>query len=322
MSHHFLALIMGTGFNLLLAALVISVAVLSIMTRDSFTSVVAYVAYGLLLALVWVRIAAPDVALTEAAIGSGVTGGLLLSGTARLLRTAPAGAYERPGPALRALAAALCVLVAMGLAGVVLLLPEPAPTLAPAAAASLSATGLGNPVAAVLVVYRAVDTLLESVVLVLALLGVWSLAPDGLWGGRPGLTSYVESDSALTLLARFLTPIGIVIGLHIFWVGSQAPGGEFQASAILAAMWILAIMAGLVDAPAVTRTWLRMLLVFGPIVFMGIGFVGFAIAGGFLAYPPNAAKLLILCIEIALMLSIAVMLGLLVVGGPARQERP
>ena len=311
---------MSVAFDLVLAALVLSVALWTIATRDTFTAVIAFVGYGLLLALVWVRIGAPDVSLTEAAVGSGVTGILLLAASTRLQHVAPSATVERPGGALRGPAIALCVLITAALAGVVLLLPDPPPTLAPAAVASLPSTGLANPVAAVLIVYRAVDTLLEVVVLVLALLGVWSLAPDRLWGGLPGQKPHVDNDSALTLLARYVPPIGVVVGAHIFWVGSQAPGGEFQASAIIAAMWILAMMAGLVDAPAVSRVWLRILLVLGPTVFMLAGFAGFIIADGFLAYPPNFAKPLILLIEIALMVSIAAMLGLLVAGPPERKD--
>jgi multisubunit Na+/H+ antiporter MnhB subunit len=313
---------MESLFDLLLAALVLSVAVWTIITRNSFAAVVAFVAYGLLLALVWVRIAAPDVALTEAAIGSGITGGLLLAASTRLQRAERSSDSERAGLALRAAAMMLCIVVAAGLAGVVLRLPDAPPTLGPAAVAALPATGLGNPVAAVLIAYRAVDTLLESVVLVLALLGVWSLAPDRFWSGLPGGELRLDPGGPLTLLARFLPPLGIIIGLHIFWVGSQAPGGEFQGSAILAAMWILAMMAGVVDTPATSRMWLRVLLVLGPVVFIATGFAGFVMAEGFLAYPPGFAKPLILAIEIALMVSIAAMLGLLVAGPPARSERP
>ena len=82
------------------------------------------------------------------------------------------------------------------------------------------------------------------------------------------------------------------------------------------------MMAGLADAPAVNRVWLRWLLVLGPVVFVGVGFVGFVIAGSFLAYPPEFAKPLILLIEVTLILSIAAMLGLLVVGPPQRNAQP
>ena len=76
----------------------------------------------------------------------------------------------------------------------------------------------------VLFVYRALDTLLEKVVLVLALVGVWSLAPDSLWGGTPGLRLYAEPDSILVFLAQLLPPLGIMFGIYMFWVGSRSSG--------------------------------------------------------------------------------------------------
>ena len=309
------------AFDSGLAVLVLGVAVWTIAARDTFAAVVGFVAYGLLLALAWVRLAAPDVALTEAAIGSGVTGGLLIGASTRLRRTETAAAGEEPGPTLRLAAAVLCVLVSAGLAAIVLMLPEPAPTLAPQAAANIAATGLGNPVTAVLMAYRAIDTLLETVVLLLALVGVWSLAPDRVWGGFPGPRHHADPDGVLTFIAQLLVPLGILVGIHIFWVGSVAPGGEFQGATILAAMWILAMMAGLVDAPPVSRRWLRLLLIAGPAVFFAIGLAGFAMAGAFLAYPVEYAKLLIVTIEVPVMLSIAAALALLVAGPPERRPQ-
>ncbi len=56
----------------------------SLMAPDLFQAVVLFIAFGLFLALGWARLNAPDVALAEAAIGSGVTGALLLSALRRL----------------------------------------------------------------------------------------------------------------------------------------------------------------------------------------------------------------------------------------------
>jgi multisubunit Na+/H+ antiporter MnhB subunit len=306
------------AFDIGLTALVLGVAAWTIAARDTFAAVVGFVAYGLLLALVWVRLAAPDVALTEAAIGSGLTGGLLIGASTLLRRTEMQAATEKPGATLRLAAAALCTLASAGIAAIVLLLPEPAPTLAPQAAANIAATGLGNPVTAVLMAYRAIDTLLETVVLLLALMGIWSLAPDRLWGGLPGPLHHTDPEGVLTFAAQLLVPVGILVGIHIFWVGSDAPGGEFQGATILAAMWILAMVSGLVDAPLVSRRWLRLLLVAGPAVFSAVGLAGYAMTGAFLAYPEPYAKLLILTIEIPVTLSIAATLALVVAGPPER----
>jgi multisubunit Na+/H+ antiporter MnhB subunit len=309
------------AFDAILAATVLGVAGWTITTRQTFAAVVGFVTYGLLLALVWVRLAAPDVALTEAAIGGGVTGVLLLGAAARLRGAGAATPAEWPGVPLRLVTGALCAAVSAVLAATVLLLPDPAPTLATEAAANLAPTGVGNAVTAVLMAYRALDTLLEKVVLVLALIGVWSLAPDALWGGIPAPQRQDRPDEALVFLARLLPPVGIVIAAYLLWVGADEPGGAFQGGALLAAMWLLALIAGLTRAPAVSDRRLRLVLVSGPAVFLAVGLAGFVLADGFLAYPEGYAKPLIIVIEVAKMLSVAATLGLLVMGPPERSLR-
>jgi multisubunit Na+/H+ antiporter MnhB subunit len=309
------------AFDAILALTVLAVAGWTIAARDTFAAVVGFVAYGLLLALVWVRLAAPDVALTEAAIGGGVTGVLLLGAAARLRGMAALPAHAPPGSAMRLVAGVLCGTVSAALAAAVFLLPDPAPTLAPEAAANLAPTGVGNPITGVLMAYRALDTLLEKVVLVLALIGVWSLAPDPLWGGVPGVQRRAQPDDALVFLARLLPPVGIMIGVYLLWAGADEPGGAFQGGALLAAMWILAMMAGLTAAPAVSECRLRLVLVAGPVAFLAIGLAGFVLADAFLAYPEAYAKPLIMVIEVAKILSVAATLGLLVAGPPQRLSR-
>jgi multisubunit Na+/H+ antiporter MnhB subunit len=309
------------ALDVALALLVLCVAVWSIAAGPTFAAVVDFVAFGLLLALVWVRLAAVDVALTEAAIGSGVTGAVLIAAAARLRPTEPRSVAERPGVTTCLVAALLSVLVFAGLAGIVLYPANTAPTLGPAAAVHLPELDVGNAVTAVLLAYRSVDTLLEKIVLLLALVGVWSLTPDRFWGGAPRVLRPARADGALTLLGRVLPPIGIVVGVYILWVGAIAPGGAFQAAAILAAMWLLVMIAGLRDPPEIGQRRLRLLLVAGPAVFLAVGLAGFALPGGFLSYPAGHAKPLIIAIEAVLTLSIAVILGLLVEGPPEREPR-
>ena len=273
-------------------------------------------AYGLLVGIAWVRLAAVDVALTEAAIGSGMTGMLLIGAAARLrgteATTASAGLPFRVGVGM------FCALIAAGLAAIILVPPQTVVTLAPEAMAHLHETGLGNPVAGVLFVYRAFDTMLEKVVLLLALVGVWSLAPDRFWGGVPGLRVSTEPNSMLGYLAQMLPPVGIVYGIYMCWTGADHPGGAFQGGAVLAAMWILVMIAGVRPVPAISRRSLRFLVVVGPLVFLAIGLSGFFSAGAFLAYPEGYAKPLIIAMEATLTLSIAVTLGLIAAGPPQR----
>jgi multisubunit Na+/H+ antiporter MnhB subunit len=308
----------AAALEMALAAVVLGVAVWTIAARETFAAVAGFVSYGLLLALIWVRLDAVDVALTEAAIGGGLGGVLLLGAAARLRTTETLASVERPGGILRLGVGALSATVASALATAVLLLPDPAPTLAPAAAANTSATGLGNPVTNVLMAFRAMDTMLEKVVLLLALVGVWSLAPDRVWGGHPGPRHQADPRGVLAFLARLLSPVGIVVGVYIVWVSADHPGGAFQGGTILAAMWLLVMMAGLTDAPPVKGRWLRLMLIAGPAVFLAVGLGGLWLGEAFLAYPAAYAKPLILAIELAMILTIAVTLGLLLAGPPER----
>jgi len=219
-------------------------------------------------------------------------------------------------------AAVLSVMTAAALVGAVLWLPDSAPTLAPEVVANAWATSLTNPVTNVLMAFRAMDTMLEKVVLLLAIIGVWSLAPDTAWGGRPGPRHRADPNGVLVFLARLLPPAGIAIAVYILWTGANHPGGAFQGGAILAAMWLLAVMAGLTDTPAVGRRWLRLILVAGPALFLVVGLGGLWFGTAFLAYPTAQAKPLIVVIEVAMIQTIAATLGLLLTGAPERSAKP
>jgi multisubunit Na+/H+ antiporter MnhB subunit len=302
-----------------LALLVVAVATWTIAARDLFASVVGYVAYGLLLAFVWIRLYAPDVALTEAAIGSGVTGVLLITAGKRLGTLKSAAPEAQPGLTLKLVAGALAVLVASALSAAILMLPDPAPSLAQyaAAAADGAGAGLGNPVTAVLMSYRSFDTMLEKMVLILAVVGVWSVGTDHAWGGAPAPLRRPRPYAAMVFLAQMLAPVGVLIGIHIFWTGADAPGGAFQGGALLAAMWMVIMMARLTEPPRIDAQWLRLALVAGPAVFLIVGLAGEVVAGSFFAYPHDFAKPIILFIEAFMVLSIAAALPMLVAGPPS-----
>jgi len=308
-----------TFLDIFLALLVVAVAIWTIAARDLFAAVVGYVAYGLLLAFVWIRLYAPDVALTEAAVGGGVTGVLLITAGKRLGALKNNTPEAQPGLAFRLLVGALAALVATAIGAAILMLPEQPPSLAPeaAAAASTAGAGLGNPITAVLMSYRSFDTMLEKIVLILAVVGVWSVGNDKAWGGAPAPFRQSRPYAPMVFLAQMLAPIGVLIGIHMFWTGANAPGGAFQGGALLAAMWMVSMMARLVEPPRVDAQWLRLALVAGPAVFLISGIAGAVAAGSFFAYPPSLAKPIILLIEAFMLLSIAAALPMLVAGPPS-----
>ncbi len=78
-----MSLLLGL-MDLILGLSLVGLGFAALRTPDLFAACVRLVAFGLVMALIWARLRAPDIALAEAAIGSGLTGALLLGALRRL----------------------------------------------------------------------------------------------------------------------------------------------------------------------------------------------------------------------------------------------
>ena len=87
-------------FDAVLALLLIWLAWRAVSDTDSLRAVVKFIVLGMVLALTWLRLGAPDVALAEAAVGSGLTGALLLVALRRWRdgRPSPSGSPREDPP--------------------------------------------------------------------------------------------------------------------------------------------------------------------------------------------------------------------------------
>jgi energy-converting hydrogenase B subunit D len=77
---------MSQLFDLALLALLIAIAVAVVRAKDLTGSVVLFSGYSLALCLLWQHREAPDVAMTEAAVGAGITTVLFLVAVSRTRR--------------------------------------------------------------------------------------------------------------------------------------------------------------------------------------------------------------------------------------------
>jgi multicomponent Na+:H+ antiporter subunit B len=136
--------------------------------RDVVGSIVAFAGYSFGVAVLWALLRAPDVALTEAAVGAGVTTVLFLL---TIARTTVSRAERFEGVSLRSGLAALAIVVTVG--ATVPALPPVGAAGTPVVAGDVSGyyldnaydqTGVTNVVTAVLVGYRGFDTLGEVAV--------------------------------------------------------------------------------------------------------------------------------------------------------------
>ena len=210
-------------------------------------------------------------------------------------------------PMLRLFIALLVTSVAIGLGYAVLSLPTIATGLTQTVTAQMAQSGVSHPVTAVLLNFRGYDTLLEMVVLLLALLGVWTLGEARYQEAAPG--------PVLDTFSRLLVPVLILVAAYLLWVGAHAPGGAFQAGSVLGAAGVLLLLSGWRPGIALMALPLRITLVIGPMMFVAMAAVTFMIEGKLLTYPVKQAGTLILILETAATLSIGITLAALFLGG-------
>jgi multisubunit Na+/H+ antiporter MnhB subunit len=303
---------MTLAIDALLALGLLLLAWQSLAGRSLFRGIVMYVVFGLVLALAWARLGSPDLAMAEAAIGAGVTGALLMVAYWRLKRLQPSEPADL-SPARSRLALGVAVLAgalvaAIGLAALQAIGPggEAGYRLAEA----LPATGLGNPITGVLVIFRNLDTLLEMAVLLAAYIASRAALGDD----KAALPLPPDQDAPLVgALVAVLAPLTVLLAVYLLKAGGQLPGGAFQGGAMLGAGGVLLMLAGrLRPAPGVGAL-LGGALVAGTVVFALVGLAMMALGQPLLAIPGVWAVYLI---ETAMMVSIGVTLVLLFAGAP------
>lgn len=60
-------------FVMLLLGLLIVCSIVVSMTKNLLSSIIIYMSYSLIMSIIWIIIESPDLAITEAAVGAGVT---------------------------------------------------------------------------------------------------------------------------------------------------------------------------------------------------------------------------------------------------------
>ncbi len=60
-------------FNVIVMVIMIAGAIAAAVTRNLLGSVIIFMVYSLMMAILWQRMNAPDLAITEAAVGAGIT---------------------------------------------------------------------------------------------------------------------------------------------------------------------------------------------------------------------------------------------------------
>jgi multisubunit Na+/H+ antiporter MnhB subunit len=310
-----------TALDLLLAATLVWLAWRLLADRDLVRAAILFIAFGLFAALAWARLGAADIALAEAAIGSVLTGVLILDAAAELRRRAiaapPADAASGepdPSPGMRAAAVLGAAAVAVAVAVAAGSIPRGG-GLGRTVEQSLGASGVDHGVTGVLLAFRAWDTLLEVAVLLGALAAVLIVRRS--WGA--GESGEEPADPPALWLARLLAPLLVLCGGYLLWAGGAAPGGAFQAGALLAGAILLPVVAGALRRLP-RELVLRAGAALGVLAFLGAAAISGIAGPAPLRWPAGLAYELILTVEAAIAVSVGVTLAVLFLAAGAASE--
>ena len=281
--------------EILLLILVVILAFLSLWIRDLISAVVVFGAYSFLMCLIWTGMGAVDVAFTEAAVGAGVSTVFFI---AVLFNTTRKIKFNPLDLSAKIFASIVCIIVGCLLFVGISDLPEWGDPKSPVNSVvsayyveeAYNDTKVPNLVTAVLADYRAYDTMFETCVVFIAMLGIFSI----LKREENGDYSVDQKDNlTIRVSARFMVPFIQLFGLYVIAHGHHSPGGGFQGGVILGASLILLAMA--YDMKFVQKFMsmknMLFLAALGVLIFAGWGLVPVLKGSNFLDYSAWASLL-------------------------------
>lgn len=279
--------------------MLVATALATVFIRDLFAVIMLFGIYSLLSASFFLNLDAPDVALTEAAIGAGIAP-ILMLGTLALIR----GKSEAEPRAEKSIHTKLVPLAVVVLTGAALIyatfdMPRFADPAAPVhnhvapryIHDSAQETGIPNIVTSILASYRGFDTLGEVFVIFTAGIGVLALL--GFLADGSGRTYRQFADTAslrrytiLHVISKILIPLILLYAFYVQFHGEYSPGGGFQAGVILAAALILYTMIYGLQAvyKIINPQILHWIMAAGVLIYAGTGVASLFLGGNYLDY--------------------------------------
>ena len=258
------------SFRILLLIFLVLCALSVSFSKNLLVSIIIYMSYSLIMSMIWILLESPDLAITEAAVGAGVTSVLFFI-TLKRIGAIGKEHVEKPDETTREIHTRTWVrrferyykeaAIVLGMVIIVALLFTASNTPAFGNADNpqnnevserylekgLEETGAVNAVTGMILDYRAFDTFGESCVLFIAAACVLILLRDD----KSDTTEKAirnerfepVSDTILQASAKILFPAVMIFGIYILLNGHLSPGGGFSGGAIMGAGLILHVNA-------------------------------------------------------------------------------
>jgi len=277
--------------SIFLLTMLVITAIAIVRIRNLFAAVMLSGIFSLLLAANFFLLDAADVALTEAAVGAGISTVLFLGALAMTAET------EHSRSTNRGIAKIVTATILLALIYAAFDEPsfgDPAAPIHQHVApwyleTTREAIDIPNVVTAVLGSFRGYDTLGEVFVVFTAGIGVLFMLGARSGGPKraiPEQTEGLRHYQVPRIVGRMLIPFILLFALYVQFHGEYSPGGGFQAGAIFAAAMILyALLEGEKRAlHALPQKLLVFLIAGGALLYGGVGVVTMLLGGNFLDY--------------------------------------
>lgn len=283
-------------FSVFLLTLLVITAIAIVRAKNLFVAVMLTSIFSLLMAANFFILDAADVALTEAAVGAGVTTVIFLCALSLT------DDREKPREGNRWVA--FCTVGVLALLIIYATFDKPrlgdpdAPVHQHVAPWYLDKTpeyiDIPNVVTAILGSFRGYDTLGEVFVVFAACIGVlFILSVSPVKETKKVAAKYdgLRHHLIPQVVGRLLIPFIVLFGLYVQFHGEYGPGGGFQAGAIIATGVILyGLLEGeLAALRAIPRSVLLGMVAGGALLYGGVGVACMLMGGAFLDYSVLAA---------------------------------
>ena len=285
--------------NELLLIILIFITILILFTNNMLKVILLASIFSIVISIEYSILNAPDVAITEISVGTGVSTIFLFSSIVILKE------YKKDDYSISIKEAILnniniLAMIMVVITGGVLIyglseLDKFGSLSGPIHSASgiskyyikntKSFIGIPNIVTAILASFRGYDTFGETSVIFTAGISILLLLKNS-YNDNINLKKYVIKDKILYIISSIMIPIISIFALYIQFLGDYSPGGGFQAGVILSVVFII---HSLVFGPFITLkimpiNVIRSLAALGIIIYGVVGIIPMFMGNNFLDY--------------------------------------
>ena len=254
-----------TPINAILLIFLLIAAVAICISRHLLASVIIFTAFSIVMSIIWILLAAPDLALTEAAVSTGISGVLffVVLKRIRVMEIELHGVewwkyrhkFKTGKQGFRYFYYALSAIVTLSLTGILLYTASVLPPFGESTNPTnnevsrkyieegVQDTGAINLVAGMILDYRAFDTFGEACVLLAAACAILILLRgDAALDPFDAFLKEMEEprqNIILKNMAFVLVAMIMIFGCYVILNGHLSPGGGFSGGAILGASLVL-----------------------------------------------------------------------------------